>query len=417
MAEDKNKDFLEASDQDLQSLTEYIDSEENAEVYDEIERTHAAGAQRIVDAVIGKTASDVPPANQMSMFDKDDFLKKAKEHANKIAQQKENENNSTPIHNAPKRPNSPIGSAPHRPNGIPSKPGMPNKIGAPKPLKKTETNESPLVKKGNPFTQPENKENIKTETIEEAKETKVEQVTEETKETNVDLTANTEEVKQVEQTTSTEEVKTEEKQKEVTPIEEEKEEVKEEPKKKKRKKSSKKKTEENTEEDIAEEATESLPEETVTNCAEALIAIKTVYEDQEWKDFEKKVSEKFNDIQITSDMSTEQINQAIADLSTLKDEVSLTFIEVQSDYSNLIEKDGLIDRIRQKNLIGSNEQERKRNAIKALEHTSINGQVVNLYKLHDNINARYKFVEHFLDNFAQKKSFLLNIINAKQLAK
>ena len=116
-------------------------------------------------------------------------------------------------------------------------------------------------------------------------------------------------------------------------------------------------------------------------------------------------------------MSTEQINQAIADLSTLKDEVSLTFIEVQSDYSNLIEKDGLIDRIRQKNLIGSNEQERKRNAIKALEHTSINGQVVNLYKLHDNINARYKFVEHFLDNFAQKKSFLLNIINAKQLAK
>lgn len=79
MAEDKNKDFLEASDQDLQSLTEYIDSEENAAVYDEIERTHAAGAQRIVDAVIGKTASDVPPANQMSMFDKDDFLKKAKE--------------------------------------------------------------------------------------------------------------------------------------------------------------------------------------------------------------------------------------------------------------------------------------------------------------------------------------------------
>ena len=72
-----------------------------------------------------------------------DFLKKAKEHANKIAQQKENENNSTPIHNAPKRPNSPIGSAPHRPNGIPSKPGMPNKIGAPKPLKKTETNERP----------------------------------------------------------------------------------------------------------------------------------------------------------------------------------------------------------------------------------------------------------------------------------
>ena len=284
-----------------------------------------------------------------------DFLKKAKEHANKIAQQKENENNSTPIHNAPKRPNSPIGSAPHRPNGIPSKPGMPNKIGAPKPLKKTETNESPLVKKGNPFTQPENKENIKTETIEKVEETKVEQVTEETKETNVDLTANTEEVKQVEQTTSTEEVKTEEKQKEVTPIEE----VKEEPKKKKRKKSSKKKTEENTEEDIAEEATESLPEETVTNCAEALIAIKTVYEDQEWKDFEKKVSEKFNDIQITSDMSTEQINQAIADLSTLKDEVSLTFIEVQSDYSNLIEKDGLIDRIRQKNLIGNNEQERK----------------------------------------------------------
>ena len=262
-------------------------------------------------------------------------------------QQKENENNSTPIHNAPKRPNSPIGSAPHRPNGIPSKPGMPNKIGAPKPLKKTETNESPLVKKGNPFTQPENKENIKTETIEKVEETK------ETKETNVDLTANTEEVKQVEQTTSTEEVKTEEKQKEVTPVEEEKEEVKEEPKKKKRKKSSKKKTEENIEEDITEEATESLPEETVTNCAEALIAIKTVYEDQEWKDFEKKVSEKFNDIQITSDMSTEQINQAIADLSTLKDEVSLTFIEVQSDYSNLIEKDGLIDRIRQKNLIGN----------------------------------------------------------------
>ena len=350
-----------------------------------------------------------------------DFLKKAKEHANKIAQQKENENNSTPIHNAPKRPNSPIGSDPHRHNGIPSKPSMPNKIGAPKPLKKTETNESPLVKKCNPFTQPENKENIKAETIEKAKETKVEQVTEETKETNVDLTANTEEVKQVEQTTSTEEVKTEKEQKEVTPVEEEKEEtkeeVKEEPKKKKRKKSSKKKTEENTEEDIAEEATESLPEETVTNCAEALIAIKTVYEDQEWKDFEKKVSEKFNDIQITSDMSTEQINQAIADLSTLKDEVSLTFIEVQSDYSNLIEKDGLIDRIRQKNLIGSNEQERKRNAIKALEHTSINGQVVNLSKLHDNINARYKFVEHFLDNFAQKKSFLLNIINAKQLAK
>ncbi len=77
MADETNKDFLEASDQDLQSLAEYVNADENAEVYAEIEKTHAAGAQQIVDSVMsamGKEAADTPPSNQISMFDKDEFL-------------------------------------------------------------------------------------------------------------------------------------------------------------------------------------------------------------------------------------------------------------------------------------------------------------------------------------------------------
>ena len=83
MADETNKDFLEASDQDLQSLAEYVNADENAEVYAEIEKTHAAGAQQIVDSVMsamGKEAADTPPSNQISMFDKDEFLKNAKEN-------------------------------------------------------------------------------------------------------------------------------------------------------------------------------------------------------------------------------------------------------------------------------------------------------------------------------------------------
>lgn len=82
MSDEEKKEYLEASDQDLHSLTEYLNDDENAEVYREIEDLTSAEAQKIADAVTGNTSSsnDVPPPNQMSMFDKNAFLKNAKEN-------------------------------------------------------------------------------------------------------------------------------------------------------------------------------------------------------------------------------------------------------------------------------------------------------------------------------------------------
>ena len=80
MADEYKDDFLEASDADLHSLAEYTNENENKEVYDEIERVHSQGAEQVVASIVGNIpVSEDPGPNQISMFDKDEFLKSAKE--------------------------------------------------------------------------------------------------------------------------------------------------------------------------------------------------------------------------------------------------------------------------------------------------------------------------------------------------
>ena len=56
MSDEEKKEYLEASDQDLHSLTEYLNDDENAEVYREIEDLTSAEAQKIADAVTGNAS-------------------------------------------------------------------------------------------------------------------------------------------------------------------------------------------------------------------------------------------------------------------------------------------------------------------------------------------------------------------------
>lgn len=81
MADEENKDYLEASDKDLASLAEYTAAEDDSSaIYDEIERVHETGAREIVSRITGESSAEQPPADQISMFDKESFLKNAKEN-------------------------------------------------------------------------------------------------------------------------------------------------------------------------------------------------------------------------------------------------------------------------------------------------------------------------------------------------
>lgn len=81
MADEYKGDFLEASDSELHSLAEFA-SDDNGEVYEEIEKIHSEGAKQVVASIVESIPSSqndgTPDPNQISMFDKDEFLKNAK---------------------------------------------------------------------------------------------------------------------------------------------------------------------------------------------------------------------------------------------------------------------------------------------------------------------------------------------------
>lgn len=83
MVDKHNDEFLEASNADLHSLTEYVNEDENKETYEEIEKITYNAANQVVEQIVSNipsaTHEDAPDPNQVSMFDKDSFLKTAKQ--------------------------------------------------------------------------------------------------------------------------------------------------------------------------------------------------------------------------------------------------------------------------------------------------------------------------------------------------
>lgn len=219
-----------------------------------------------------------------------------------------------------------------------------------------------------------------------------------------------------------EEVKVEEPVVEEVKVEEVKvEEVKEEaPKAKAKSKSkAKPKAEAKTEEVVSEEqaivnAIYSIPKTTLT-FAEAVRATTIPFADENWEAFKAEMIAASDEIVIESDMQEGAVKKTIASLSNLRDKVWVQFNQSEVLYKQISgkEPEGLIERIKATNYVGSNESERKTNAVKAvMNYTTPEGDKINVYEVHDELRARYIFLKGLMETISYKSNLLITVLGA-----
>lgn len=236
--------------------------------------------------------------------------------------------------------------------------------------------ESPLIKTSTAFVSSEENKEIISETN-----------TEETKETEV----------------KEEEIKTTEKE----TISEEKNVVVEKPKRTRKKK---------TEETNTEISDIEIPKSEMS-FSEIVTEINSTFIDEEWENFKKEVSEKIQNISITSTMSQATIKTTICELDDLREHIAETYYETKTLYDSLTAKEpeGLIERIKKITYKGNNSEERKMNSLMAvMKYKSNEGKIINLFEVADEAKKRYMFLKRIMDSIIFKKEILITYQSANK---
>lgn len=308
------------------------------------------------------------------------------------------------------RPNIP-GAKPNIPGSKPNipgaKPSIPTKVVVPEVEINTseivEETTAPLAAKSNPFV----KKGLK----EEAKEVVVPEVEE------ISIPEPEPEVPEIE-----EEVKIIETEEVNTPLEEGKEEEK--PKGKKKGSRRKKAVEAQEKEDKAEESIKECEAPVITitktelDYAEAMESIGSSFVDEEWENFRADVTQRLNDINISSDMNSVALRNTIAELSSLRESIWVIYNDTKTQYETLTAKEpeGLIERIKKLNSRGSNDSERKYNAIMAVTNfKNDDGKKINLYELLDETRERFNFLKSLMDTSQYKTNILVTMLGGLKL--
>lgn len=338
------------------------------------------------------------------------------------------------------------GSKPTVPGIKPSvpgaKPGLPKKPVAPSPVK---SEESPLVAKENPFKKPvQNKaQEIAAKIDAEIPDVEGIEVANSV-ETTTEITGTTAETTNGTEAPEVEtEVETKVKDKVEPQVEVEEQvditkdeeiakpvEAEEKPKKKSTRSRAKKKAEPKeavtaSTSDVSIETTEEVVTinpmvKTEVDFTEAVLAIKSSFVDEEWEAFREDVIQRLNDINISSDMNTVALRSTVADLVALRESIWVQYNDTKSIYEKLTAKEpeGLIERIKKLNSKGSNDAERKTNAINAvINYKDESGRKINLFELLDETRERYNFLKSVMDTSQYKTNVLVTMLGGLKLEK
>lgn len=192
------------------------------------------------------------------------------------------------------------------------------------------------------------------------------------------------------------------------------EQAKEEPKKK-TKKSSKKK----------EEAAEALPKydkdvETTSDIKVANNILNNPFERKIDDNFTEMINEQFakmKAINFDANMTHEQISKALVTSLEVYDTIALIYTEYQTQYESVKK---LVEAVKAKGAIGSNEAERKMNSILACEHMESvdeegNKVYVNVLQMEDFYCRRYTNLKNLIDNVKQYKEMCVTLLGCAKL--
>lgn len=311
------------------------------------------------------------------------------------------------LHSMPKAPRKLPGGLP-KPNGkLPSnlpKPGTKPQVGLPKKTIKPNMDENKEITPVEPVEpiKEEIKTNVEANIAKEATEIKEVKEVAEIKEVT--------EAAEIKENTVIEEKHVETKEKE----------EEEEPKTNKRKRTSKKSTskkststkEEMTSKEEDDFVIETLPTtDKSLSFDECVSKVRLNFVDPAWEEYKKSVRDDYTNIVIPSDANRMQLDDLLSQLSALKDRIQFAFNDIKTNYEILTAKDdGLMDQVKRMNSKGTNAEERKVNATKAV--ASYNG--INLYELLEEMKCRYNFMKLIMDSIEFKKGVLLTMLSARK---
>lgn len=218
------------------------------------------------------------------------------------------------------------------------------------------------------------------------------------------------EVKEEEKEQVKEDVKEEEEVKKEEPQETEKSEAA--PKRRGRKKNTK--NDEVKQEEKVVETNEQPLKETCKDFDEMEGVLTATFNDPKWEALKEEIIESNNKIVIETDMNSATLKMAISDLNKLRDRILVLYYRHQTNLQNLIsdKPEGLIERTKRLNAIGSNDNERRRSGILACMQYDFNGQTINLFELLEQTRERYNFLKTIMDSIDHKCKTLITMNSA-----
>lgn len=166
---------------------------------------------------------------------------------------------------------------------------------------------------------------------------------------------------------------------------------------------------------------ENLQEVTPMTFAEATLAVKGKFVDEEWEAYMEEISTSIDEIVIDPDMNPAIVKQTLAELSKLKDSIWLKYAGTKSLYDRLASEkpEGLIERTKRINLgTGTNDLERKKAGVLAcMRFVNEEGQCIDLFEIADEARDRQLFFEGVLGQIKFKSSVLITYSGAMKLDK
>lgn len=153
---------------------------------------------------------------------------------------------------------------------------------------------------------------------------------------------------------------------------------------------------------------------TSVSYADAIATIQSNFVDEEWEAFRTQIQTSMSEIMISNDLNKHQVCDLLAQVSTLRDEISVIYADTKTLYENLSSKeDGLIERVKKLNGKGSNAEERKITGLLAtINYKDREGNAVNLYEVLDETRGRFNFLKNIMESIEFKKSVLLTMLSS-----
>lgn len=188
----------------------------------------------------------------------------------------------------------------------------------------------------------------------------------------------------------------------------------EKPKKRSRRKKAKK--EENAEDKDTEESSdetfefEDVQDGKVATLDEAT-SILNIEANEDFEKFRKEITEKVNNIYITSDINPTSVGIAVEAIDSLMVDVMEWYWRTKTIYDNLTnDKDGKLTVVRSLNKKGANPDERARNSYLALKNYKLkDNTTIDLLDTVYSIRYQYTFISNVFDRLKMKKDLLVTM--------